>query len=321
MKRVPTWGWLAVALVIAVAPAFVPAEPSRWRVGSLFFLSLALMAGLHVVTGLTRVVSLCHAALVGVGAYSGALASIRLGLTPVVSVVVGAGVAGVVALVLAWATRVLEDHYLALATLACSEILTNVFRSATALTGGANGLSGVPPLSLGGLTLSTPDKYFPLCVAVGVTALYAARWLDGSALGRALRAMGDEGPLVESLAVRSSTLRAIGFAVGGAMAGLAGATFAHVDGFVGPESFGVTTSIGYLCYLVIGGLGRLRGVVLAALFASLGLELLRGLHEWQMVVVASLALLVLYLRDVGVRRWWVVFLKQGRRARMRASHG
>jgi branched-chain amino acid transport system permease protein len=99
--------------------------------------------------------------------------------------------------------------------------------------------------------------------------------------------------LVESLGLRRNVLRLLAFAIGGALAGLAGGIAAHMDGFVGPESFGVSQSVSYLCFLVIGGLGRLRGVIGAAVFAVIATDLLRGFQGWQMVILSVLVILTL----------------------------
>lgn len=292
------WLGLAAFLAIGLIPPFL-LSPSWLRVGSLFFLSMVLLSGLHVTTGLTRIVSLCHAALAGVGAYTGAALSLRLGFPPLVSIAAGTVLAAVVAWILAVATRRLEDHYLTLATLAASEILGNVFRSAATLTGGANGLSGVPSLSVAGVVLASPAAYYPFCATMGAAALVGVLLLDRAPIGRALRAMGDEGELVESLGVSASTLRGLGFVGGGALAGLAGAVGAHLDGFVGPESFGVSLSIGYLCFLAVGGLRRGRSIVIGAALSTLGLEFFRTFREWQMIIVAVIVLVLLYAqRDV-----------------------
>ena len=203
------------------------AGPSSLRVGGLFFLTLTALTGLHIVTGLTKVVSLCHVALIGLGAYCAAIASLRLGLSPVGGLLVGTVAAGSCALLLACLTTRLEEHYLALATLAAGEILVNIFRGATSVTGGANGLSGVPPLRVFGAVLDTPARYYPFCLVIGLAAFGFVWRLDRGHLGRSLRAMGDEGLLVEALGISGTRLRAVGFTIGGSLAGLAGAVSLH----------------------------------------------------------------------------------------------
>lgn len=294
---------VAVFFGLAVFP-MISTAPTYLRIGSIFFITLIALTGLHIITGLTKVVSLCHAALMGVGAYGSALTAMAFGAPSLVAICAGVAAAAIVALLLAVLTGRLEDHYLALATLGAAEILTNVFRGSTEITGGTNGLSGVPPLSLFGLILDTPQKYYPFCLVLAVVSVYLAWKFDQGIAGRSLRAIGDEGILAEAFGANGRWLRSVAFVLSGAFAGLAGALSAHVDGFVGPESFGVGISIAYLCFLVIGGLGSVTGVVLGAALASLGLELFRGFAEWQMVIVAFLSLGILVLRSMRTDGKW-----------------
>lgn len=292
----PRRGAMMLVWIVLLAIPLIHGGPTIYRTMSFFYVSVVIMAGLHIVTGLSRAISLCHAALVGVGAYGAALASTHLHTWPIISVVAGAAASGTTAFLLAWVTRRLDEHYLAFATLAFSEILSNFFRSATNVTGGSNGLSGVPPLSVAGFQLDTPQRYLWITAAAGALALALVRTVDRSVVGRALRAYGDQGRRIESLGIGAHDLRLAGFTIGGAVAGVAGGLAAHIDGFVGPESYGVVLSIAYLCFLVIGGLGWTPGVLVAAAFASIAPELFRGLLAWQMVVVCGVAILVLYLR-------------------------
>jgi branched-chain amino acid transport system permease protein len=293
MKRKSVIIYLVVGIVLVFLPAMIRAQPSVWRIASLFMLSLVIAAGLHFVTGMAKVVSLCHLAFCGVGAYAAGKLTISSGMTPLLAVVLGAAIAGSVAMILAWITLSLEDNYLTLATLAASEILSNLFRSWTAVTGGANGLIGVPPLSFLNVSLAEPSRYYVACTAAAIGAIILILVLENSAFGKSLRAVGDADVLVESLGLRRNVLRLLAFAIGGALAGLAGGIAAHMDGFVGPESFGVPQSVSYLCFLVIGGLGRLRGVIVAGVFAVFATDLLRGFQGWQMVILSALVILTM----------------------------
>jgi branched-chain amino acid transport system permease protein len=284
---------LVVGIILAFLPIMIHAQPSVWRIASLFMLSLIIAAGLHFVTGMAKVISLCHVAFCGVGAYAAGRFSISAGMTPLLSVILGAAIAGGVALILAWITLSLEDHYLTLATLAASEILSNLFRSWTAVTGGANGLIGVPPLSFLKISMAAPALYYVVCALGAIGAILLILVLEKSAFGKSLRAVGDVDILVESLGLRRNVLRLLAFAIGGALAGLAGGIAAHMDGFVGPENFGVSQSVSYLCFLVIGGLGRLRGVIVAGVFAVIATDLLRGFQGWQMVILSALVIFTL----------------------------
>jgi len=284
------------ALGVCAAPAVFTLSPTAWRVASLFFLAVVIASGLHVVLGLTRIVSLCHFALVGVGAYTAGYLSLHQYTPTVLSVFLGAVAGGTVAFAIAFLTRTLADHYLTLATLAANEILVNVFRSATNLTGGVNGMTGVPPLSLMGHELSQPAMYYPVVACAGLTITFFVRQLESWPLGHALRAMGDVGSQIASLGISESRLRMRGFLLGGVLAGLAGGLMAHIDGFVGPESFGVGYSVLYICFLVLLGVGRLRGVFVTASVTVLAAEALRALFAWQMVILSAAAIMAMIAR-------------------------
>jgi branched-chain amino acid transport system permease protein len=293
MNRKPLIACVAVGAGLCLLPLIISAPAYYWRVASLFMLALVIASGLHLITGMARVISLCHIALCGIGAYAAGKLTLAAGIPPLLSVVCGAAIAGLLSVVLAWITLSLEDLYLTLATLAASEISSNVFRGWTAVTGGANGLIGVPPLSILHISLAAPHRYFILCTLAAVAAMALILLLDKSVFGKSLRVMGDAEILVESFGIRRDVLRLLAFGIGGALAGLAGGIAAHMDGFVGPESFGVSQSVSYLCFLVIGGLGRFRAVVIAALFAVVVSEVLRGLQGWQMVIISILAIVML----------------------------
>lgn len=276
--------------VVSLTPFVVSFGPYVSRMGSLFLVALIVAAGLHIVTGMMRVISLCHIAFCGVGAYISGVLARDAGVPVIWAILLGAAVAGLVAALLAWFTVKLEDVYLTLATLAGSEILANLFRGLETVTGGANGLIGVPPLSLLGISLALPERAFAFCAIVAGCVMMLIASLQRSLLGKALQAAGDAGMLIEALGIQRNVLRIVAMSASGGLAGLAGAIVAHLDGFVGPESFGVSHSVLYLCYLVLGGLGRLWSIVTAAAFAVLGSELLRGFHGWQMVLLALLVI-------------------------------
>lgn len=284
-------------LIAFGAPAFLALTPTTWRIASLFILSLIIASGLHIVVGLARVVSLCHFSLVGVGAYTAGYLSLHQGMPPLLSIAIGIVATGSVALVVAWITQPLEEHYLTLATLAANEILVNIFRGATSFTGGVNGMIGVPPLSLWGRELLTPAIYYPVVAIAGLAVIYFVYRLESWQVGHAFRAMGDIGIQIESLGISHGRLRTFGFVLGGLIAGLAGGLMAHIDGFVGPESFGIGYSMLYLCFLVLFGVGHLRGVFITAGITVIGAEALRSLFAWQMVLVSAAAIVTLVARN------------------------
>jgi ABC-type branched-subunit amino acid transport system permease subunit len=288
------WAMLTAVLVAMAAAVMGPSLAVFLRTLAVFALYVVFLSGLRIVTGLTGLVSLAHFAIIGVGAYSAAIVALRLDSFGITAVVAGIGVGTVAAIGIALASMKLTEDYYAFATVAAGEMLGNVFRGAGDLTGGPNGLTAIPPVQILGYALNVPHRYVSLCLAGGLLAYAVMTWYERSTIGVAIRAAADEGPRVQCLGVRHTTLRFMSFATGGALAGFGGALIAATDHFVGPESFGIHQSITLLCFLVIGGgLTNRWGVLLAAFFASFGLEALRPLGEWQMIAVSATALILL----------------------------
>lgn len=285
------------ATMAIMAPLMFPLAAHTSRVGTLMWLAIILACGLHLVTGLSRVITLCHFGLAGVGAYSAALLSLHAQISPLLSVACGTLVAGMVATLICAATYRLADHYLTLATLAANEILANLFRGLTSITGGANGLTGVPPLSLFGFQLDRPATQYPVVAATAIGILSLLWLLDRHWIAHALRASGQLESRTACLGVSEVSLRSASFIMGGMLAGLAGGLTAHIDRFVGPESFGVGPAILYLCFMVVAGLGRPRAVVVTAVGVVVVAEWLRDLGSWQMVVLGATTLIVMLARS------------------------
>lgn len=295
-------GWQrmpGVLLAIAMlAYAYGWGTGNAWvcRVVALFGLALPAYAGLYVLTGMTGIVSLFTSASVGVGAYVAAIAMTRagvpIGLALALSCLTGALASWAVA---ALTTR-LADHYLTLATLAGSEVLGNVFRGWTTATGGANGFPGIPKPTLLGHALGTPIDYAPFCLLGGVVAVFAAARIQRSSLGAALMAYREDGQRVEAIGLDSAHLRRAAFLLAGGGAGLSGGLSASVDGFVGPESFGVAQAIMMLCFFYVAADRGIAGILLSAALATAVAEVFRSAGAWQSVILGMVSLAILARR-------------------------
>lgn len=281
-----------LVLVVSMLLSLGTATFSRTlAVGAIYVI---LLSGLRIVTGLTRLISLAHFSIAGVGAYAAAVTALKLGRFGLEALAVGAAAGLVVSLFIAVMTVRLTADYYAFATLAAGEMLSNVFRSASDVTGGTNGLMAIPSVSGFGYQLDRPNEYLWFCLVIAFIGFLLMLRYERSLIGLAIQAEADEGGRVQALGVRPRILRVYSFAVGGLFAGVSGALVASTDHFVGPESFGVHQSIMLLCLLVLGGgLTSGMGVLVAAGFASFGLEMLRPLGAWQMVVVSAAAVVIL----------------------------
>jgi ABC-type branched-subunit amino acid transport system permease subunit len=255
-------GLLAVALVVAAAPAAV----SAYYLSILVTVGLWGIAatGLGLLVGQARQISLGHAAFVGLGAYTSALLAVRLGMSPWVSLPIAVAVTMAVAVVVGMPVLRLEGHYLAMATLGLGIVFNVALREWTALTGGPSGFSRIPALSLPILDdRSEMRSLFIVWVCV-LAALWLALRIKHSRTGRALRAIGESEVAAELLGLDAARLKVIVFAVSAGYAALAGGLYAHYVTFLSPEPFGFVFSLELIVIAAVGGMTSIWGGVVGA---------------------------------------------------------
>jgi branched-chain amino acid transport system permease protein len=266
------WAKLAAPLVAAALVAALPlfvADSFLLKVFTYVGLNVIVVTGLALLFGYAGQVSLGHAAFVGIGAYTFAFTVVRLHVPWAVGFAAAGVAAALGGLVLALPSLRLKGHYLAMATLGFGELMSLVFTEATPVTGGVDGFSGIPFPSIGSLSIKTPAGLYWLVWVVAGVALVLAANMVSLRPGRAMRALhGSElGALASGVDVVGVKVRA--FVVSAALAGLSGALYASVVGFVSPSVFTIGASVTFLAMAVIGGTGSLAGPVLAAALLTL----------------------------------------------------
>ncbi|MCX8007108.1 MAG: branched-chain amino acid ABC transporter permease [Coriobacteriia bacterium] len=303
----------AIVFVAGVAMLAVPAVVTdRYVLKVLTFVGLntIVVIGLALLFGYAGQVSLGHAAFFGIGAYTSARLVMSFGLPWVLSVVGAA----VVAALAGWAVAVpglrLRGHYLAMATLGFNEIMSVAFVEARPVTGGNDGLGGVPFPSFGSFELKTPSALFVLVWAVALLVWLAARNIVRSRPGRAMRALHctEPGALASGVDVAAVKVRV--FALSAGLAGLAGALFAHSVGFISPSSFGLDLSVLLVAAVVLGGRESLSGPIVAmavltllqylgALLPGLPRQAAEAIQDWVPDIVGATLIAVLIARARG----------------------
>jgi len=258
-----------VAAALVAALPLVVVDTFLLKVFTYVGINVVVVAGLALLLGYAGQVSLGHSAFVGIGAYTCALVSVRMEAPWPIAFLAAGAVAGVGGLVLALPSLRLRGHYLAMATLAFGELASLAFTEATPVTGGVDGFSGIPFPSIGPLVIrSAPAAYWLVWGVAGVALLLAANMVRLRP-GRAMRSLhGSElGALACGVDVVGVKVRA--FVISAMLAGVAGALYASVIGFISPSVFTVSASVTYLAMAVIGGTGSLGGPVVAAALLTL----------------------------------------------------
>ena len=259
-----------------------------WSVYSNLVLTIGINALLALSIWLTLscgLLAMANAAFMGIGAYTASLLTMTAGAPFPVALAGGVIAPTLVALAIGGPTLRLSGVYLAMATLGFGEVVRVLILNAESFTGGALGLNGIPQL--------TQWWHVLLALVVVVWLLWRLR---RSRIGRAFEAIKEDGVAASLMGIGVMAHKMLAFALGAAIAGLAGALNAHLTFFIGPGEFGFDRGVDILTMAILGGTSGLTGPVLGALIVTLLPELLRGLKDFRtMVNGVILVLIVLFL--------------------------
>ena len=313
---------LLFALVMAAIP-FIPGMPPFWivlldNIG----LSALVAMGLVLLTGVGGLTSFGQAAFCGFGAYTTAVLTTAYGLSPWLTLPLSLLVSGVAAVVLGLVTVRLSGHYLPLGTIAWGIGLFYLF-SKLEFLGRNDGISAIPPLSIGSFKMIDPGTiYFAIWIAVLISALLTMNLLD-SRTGRAIRALRRGHIAAEAFGVHTPRAKLLVFIYAAVLAGLSGWLYAHFVRAANPTPFGAQAGIEYLFIAVVGGAGYVWGGVLGAAIVVILKEVLQsylplmfgGSGQLETIVFGILLVTLLQLAPTGVWPWLMARLpfKPGRK--------
>jgi len=292
---------VAIAALLAAALALPQLTANQFYVhlanlillNSIFAVSLGLIATVGQI-------SLGHAAFVAAGAYISALAALSFKLPPILGIVLAGLVMGLAAVLLGKILLRLRGVYFVLVTFLAGQVFTLVVLNWESVTHGANGLIGIPAISLFGFPLSTRLRFYYFALAAFVLVVTFVWALMRSQYGRAFRSIAENIRLAESSGIDVSHYQVVAFALGSGIAGAAGAAMVHYVRFLSPDSFTFHDSVAYITMLVVGGRHSMIGGVLGALFLTPLPELLRGFVGAQHIIYGAILLAVLMFIPNGL---------------------
>ncbi|MBS3957217.1 MAG: branched-chain amino acid ABC transporter permease [Clostridiales bacterium] len=260
---------LVLAFAAVAALPMLTSERYVLRVFTFTGVNVIIIAGMALLFGYAGQVSLGHAAFYGIGAYTCAFAVMQLGWPWLGGVALAVALTATGGFLLAIPSLRLKGHYLAMATLGFGEIMRVAFVEARGITGGPDGLAGIPHAAVGPLLFDSARDAYWLVWAVAAIVLLLAANLVNSRAGRAMRALhGSElGAIACGIDITGVKVRV--FVISAALAGLAGALYAHVVGFVSPSTFSLHVSVLLVAMTVLGGTGSLVGPVISTVVLSL----------------------------------------------------
>ena len=288
---------------LLVLPAF--ANQYTLFVGNLMLLYIILALGLNILVGFAGLLAFSNAAIYGIGAYGTALLQVHLGWSFWVAAPVGAVLAMLIGTLLAFPALRLSGIFLALATLAFAQATQWVLWHWQSVTFGAGGFR-VPPPNFGWIPVKQDYGIYFVSWAVTLALLLFTWRIMRSRIGRAFVAMRDGEIAAQSLGIDLLTYKAMAFALSSFYAGVAGALYSGLLGFVSPEAFDLFQMIIQKAMIVVGGLGSVVGAVLGASLLVYVMEVLREFKSTQEIVFGALLIAFMVFQPHGL----VVFLKR-----------
>jgi len=259
-----------------------------WSIYSNLVLTIGINALLALSIWLTLscgLLAMANAAFMGVGAYTAAILTMNFGAPFPLALAGGIAAPTLLALVIGGPTLRLSGVYLAMATLGFGEVVRVTILNAESVTGGALGLNGIPQLT----------EWWHVVAALVGTLLILWR-LRRSRIGRAFEAIKEDDVAASLMGIAVRSHKMLAFALGAAIAGLAGALNAHLTFFIGPSEYGFDRAVDILTMTILGGTSALTGPVLGALIVTVLPELLRGFKDFRtMINGAILVIIVLFL--------------------------
>ena len=278
--------------------------------------------GLNIVVGLAGLLDLGYVAFYAVGAYSYALLSTHLGWSFWVSLPLAGMLAASFGMMLGFPVLRLRGDYLAIVTLGFGEIIRIILLNWYELTGGPDGISGIPRPSFFGLDFSrrVPENgdtfhtffgldyssmhriifLYYLILALALMTNWFTLRIRKLPIGRAWEALREDEIACRSLGINPTNTKLTAFSIGAMFGGFAGSFFATRQGFISPESFTFIESAVILAIVVLGGLGSQIGVVVASVVLIGGTELFRGLEEYRMLTFGALMVAIMVWKPRGL---------------------
>ncbi|HEX9810927.1 MAG TPA: high-affinity branched-chain amino acid ABC transporter permease LivM [Burkholderiales bacterium] len=313
--------WVGIGFAIAL-PLLPFANRYVIDVATTVLIYVMLGWGLNIVVGLAGLLDLGYVAFYAVGAYSYALLAVNFDLSFWECLPLAGVFAGFMGVLLGFPVLRLRGDYLAIVTLGFGEIVRIILINWQTLTGGPNGITGIPrPTFFGAPLTATPDEgvtafhqlfgleyaavqrvmflYFLILVLALVTNLFTLR-IRRLPIGRAWEALREDEIACRALGISPRNTKLTAFGIGAMFGGFAGAFFATRQGFISPESFTFIESATIVAIVVLGGMGSQMGVVLAAAVLVLLPEFGREFAQYRMLVFGAAMVLLVIWRPQGL---------------------
>jgi len=268
---------------------------------------LILSLSLNVLVGYSGLLSICHAAFYGIGAYISAILMTKLGINFFFALPIAIIGSMVLSLLVSIPSVRLKGDYFILTTFAFQIIVFDVFYNWVSLTKGPYGISGIPSPSFLGYLITGPIKYFFFSLIISILCFVFINIILEAPFGHVLKAIREDETLAQALGKNVTKFKIQAFAVASALAAISGVLFAHYVTYIDPTSFTLDESIFLLSIVLIGGAGNIKGPVFGTFLLLIIPEILRFLGipdtiapNIRQMIYGLLLIIFMYFRPQGI---------------------
>ncbi len=293
-------GFYLLTLLVVLLPIIFPDNYYVTVVAVSAGLHAILAVSLNLLMGYAGQISLGHAAFFGIGAYTSAIFTTKFGWNPWPAMVAGMVITGVIAFVMARPILRLKGYYLAMATLGFGIIVNIILVQNVGLTGGPDGLSEIPALSIFGWEINTDMRWYMVIGSCMLLVVWLALNLINSRSGRALRALHGSEVAAEMMGIDTTSTKTSVFVLAALIASFAGSLFSHQQSFVSPDSFSFFFSIELVTMVVLGGMASTYGAVFGAIVLTFLPELLVVFEEFEVMIFGAILMLMMIFLPQGL---------------------
>ena len=259
---------ILIAFIFMLSLFGIGANEYHYFIANLILVNLIVAIGLQLLVGFTGLLSLGHAAFMGVGAYTSAILITTLGWPFIFSVIIAGLVAAIFGIIVGIPSLRIKGFYLMVATLAFQFVIDYLIIHWEGLTRGIRGIE-IPTPFIFGLSLEKHQMFFLFSFVLTAFMMWGAKNIIRSKIGRALIAIRDNDVSAEIIGISIFRYKLLSFAISAFYAGVAGALFASLFRTAIPENYTFLHSIIFLAMVLVGGLGRLVGTVFGVIFITL----------------------------------------------------
>jgi len=311
--------WLLATVVLLLLPF---AFGKGFYLNTMNFIALHAMVavGLCLLVGYGGQLSISHSAFFAIGAYASAIFCLRYHLPPFTSILLSQGLSALLAWGIGWVVLRLKGHYLAIATLSFTIIVEVLVKEMAWLTGGLQGLSSIPSISIGGWVIDSDYRFYFVAWPITMLLLLFSLNLVDSRMGRIFKAIKENEDIARQFGADVKAYKIKLFIVSSVYASIAGSLYAHFITFISPVTGSIMFAIDIIMVLAFGGFTLLWGAMIGVVSLTFLNEYLTIFADFKRAIYGlALVIIILFfpnglllgLRDFGNRIF--LFITEGRK--------